>query len=492
MTPDLWAHQLACIERAKDRNHYALMLDMGTGKSRTLIEILKYKMNREKKILKTLIVSPIITLSNWRNEWLKYSKIDPKHVIILEGSAQKREKTFCDNAYRKGEAQGKVFILGYECLTMTELFMELKGWEPDVIVFDESQRLKSPETKRSKLAYKLANPVKAKKPATFILTGTPVLNSAMDLFQQFYVMDGGKSFGDNVYGFRAKYFTDKNAGFKGRANYFPDFVIKKGAVSEINKILMENGTRVEKSECLDLPPLVKTQIKVGMTPEQSKAYQELKTDFITFINDKACSATLAITKALRLMQITSGFISLDGQGEESDPVKIYFPKTPKLKALEEILSDLTPKNKVLVWCVWKSDYTAIRELCHALKIKCVEVHGEISNEKKREAVDQFNQDESVRVFIGHPGAAGVGINLVTASYSLFYSRTFSLEQSLQAEARNYRGGSKEAGHEKITRIDLVVENTIDELVVERLLGKEQLAGNLLGDISSQLIKQSQK
>ena len=114
-----------------------------------------------------------------------------------------------------------------------------------------------------------------------------------------------------------------------------------------------------------------------------------------------------------------------------------------------------------------------------MEIGYVTVTGEISATARQEAIDRFKTDRACKVFLGHPGSGGIGINLTCAAYSIFYSRTFSLEHSLQAEARNYRGGSLEEGHEKITRIDLVCEGTIDEEIVRRLYEKEEMSMKLI-------------
>jgi SNF2 family DNA or RNA helicase len=150
-----------------------------------------------------------------------------------------------------------------------------------------------------------------------------------------------------------------------------------------------------------------------------------------------------------------------------------------MEALSELLSELTPHSKVLVWSVWRENYAQIRAVCERLGLKFVEVNGAVSERDRVAAVEAFNTDPTIRVFSGHPGSAGIGINLVSASYSIFYSRNFSLEQSLQAEARNHRGGSEI--HEKITRIDLVCEGTIDELITEKLNTKQAISDTLLRD-----------
>jgi SNF2 family DNA or RNA helicase len=154
-----------------------------------------------------------------------------------------------------------------------------------------------------------------------------------------------------------------------------------------------------------------------------------------------------------------------------------FTDNPRAQALSDILEDLTPHHKVIVWAVFKENYKQIREVLERLKLSYVEVHGEVSQKEKLNGVDKFNTDPTCRVFLGHPASGGIGINLVSASISVFYSRNFSLENDIQAEARNYRSGSEQ--HKKITRIDLVTPDTIDEEVLEALSQKKQIGESVL-------------
>jgi SNF2 family DNA or RNA helicase len=136
---------------------------------------------------------------------------------------------------------------------------------------------------------------------------------------------------------------------------------------------------------------------------------------------------------------------------------------------------------VIVWAVFRENYERIRKVCHKLKAGYVELHGDVAEGKRQENIHKFNNDDEVRVLIGHPGSGGIGVNLIAASYAVFYSRTFSLEHSVQAEARNYRGGSDI--HESVTRIDLCCEGTIDEDVQKKLADKMEIGEAVLRQIA---------
>jgi SNF2 family DNA or RNA helicase len=444
-----WHHQLEAIERAKDVPNFALFMEMGTGKTSTAINILRHKAEKEGRLLRTLVFAPPIVLTNWKREF---------------------RKSFFDKwAFQEGKQVPRVFITNFEALLMAPLFEAFRAWMPEVIIYDEAHKLKDHRAKRSIQARILSDLPSVKH--RYILTGTPVLKDPRDLFAQFRVMDCGATFGQNFWRFQGYFCVDKNSWMRGRQGYYPKWVVREGANDEINRLIYKSAMRVKKEECLDLPPLVRQTIHCEMTDIQKKLYEEMKKNFITYIDQKAVVAELAITKALRLLQISSGYVKFDDGDAKS------LENTPKQIALKELLEEITPNHKVIVWAVFKENYEQIRRICKESGLDYTEVHGEIPPETKFANVDRFNTDPNCRVFIGNPGSGGIGINLVSASYSIFYSRNFSLEQDLQAESRNHRGGSEI--HERVTRIDLITTGTIDQLVMEALAAKQAVSEEVL-------------
>lgn len=472
-----WAHQMAAIEKAGDRDSLALLFEMGTGKTSTAINIYRQKCLKEKAALRALVLCPLIVIENWKREFQIHSRLPASFIVPLKGSKKDRERQIDVNGWKNDCIQAKIFVTNFEALQMDSVFLKLSQWRPEFLIVDESHKCKDPQTKRTKAVIRLADNADYR----LILTGTPILNSAMDLYAQYRILDRGDTFGRNYFSFRARYFVDKNTNMS-RHSYFPKWEVRAGSLEEMHENIKESSVRVEKSQCLDLPPLLKQTIYVPLSATQRKHYEEMKRDFITFIKGDACVAQLAITKALRLLQITSGFMNVEAAEGKFESVDISDNK--RKEALSELLQDITTHSKCIVWAVFKQNYEAIRGVCLDLDIDFVEVHGGISPNLKQENVDRFNTDPKCKVLIGHPGSGGIGINLVAASYSIFYSRSFSLEQDLQAEARNYRGGSEI--HAKITRIDLVAPDTIDELVLKRLASKLEIGEKVLREMADQL------
>ena len=460
-----WQHQVEAIAAATDKYQVGLLFDPGCGKTYTSIQIMRRWFAKENKgrILRTIVFAPPIVLENWSRE-IKEHSLMGQYVQVLYGTGKNRMETLVRN-----RPHAKIYITNYESLTMPGVFEALVAYDPEVIIFDEAHKLKNHQAKRTKLAVRLSERAQYRQ----ILTGTPILNSIMDLFSQFLALDGGATFGKTFWKFRAEYFYDANAGMP-KDKHFPDWRVRPSAEKIVSEKVKALCTVARKEECMDLPPLIREEIRVDLSREQRKHYDNLKNDYITYVQDKACVASLAITKLLRMLQLISGHLVLT---DDTSKEVLKIKDNPRVEALHELLETITPHAKVLVWSVFEADYDAIRSVCEKLKVGYVECHGKVSPTLKQGAVDAFQTDENVRVFFGHPLSGGIGANLTAAAYSIFYSKNFSREQYIQARARNYRGGSEV--HEKITEYHIIARDTLDEGLLPALDGKEELSDRVI-------------
>ena len=461
----LMKHQDEAIFKAQFEKDLFLAWDMGTGKSCATIQVLRQKYGDSGRLMKTLILAPKVVLDNWKNEFKMFSKVPGNYIHILTGPVKKRAEFF-----KTMGGYSSIAVINYDALQNTELVDAIAAWGPEIMVADECHIIKNYQSKRAKNVAKIADLCRHR----ILLSGTPILNNSMDLFMQYRVLDGGKTFGHNFFAFRSKYFYDKNAGWASKSGHFPDWQPRKGSYKALMTEISKKTLRVEKSECLDLPPYVEQNLVVEMSPEQKRIYKEMKEYFITYIKGEASVATLAITKALRLQQIVSGFVKTEDD-------KIHrIDKCPRLDALKDQLEILTKNHKVIVWACFKENYKMIGEVCDKLGIRYSELHGSVSEKERKESIRSFNNDNGMRVLIANQGAGGIGINLVSASYAIYYSRGFKLGDDLQSAARNYRRGSEI--HDKITRINIVADNTIDGLIAEALQKKVDLSDKFLNFI----------
>lgn len=461
---ELWAHQLEVLGVASKLRDYALFHEIGTGKSLSAVTIARHRMYRAKRAMRVLVLCPPIVLKNWKDEWLMASKFSPEEVQFTKGSGKERAKQFTDSI--------KVMVTNYETLLMPDVVKAIEAWGPEILIADELHKIKNSSAKRTKIAVKLGKFPTVKH--RIGLTGTPVLNSPLDLFSQFHFLDKGETFGENFFMFRGQYFYDKNASMPAQ-KHFPDWRIRPSSLAAITEKIKLKSSHVKKSECLDLPPFVRKKILVELSSEQKKLYTSLAKDFIAYIDDKAAVAQLALTKALRLLQIVSGFVTVENLDGHTSTHTIA--ENPKSAALKELLGDLCQSSKVICWANFRHNYETIRRVCEELSLPYTELTGEVPQAERQKAVDAFQSDPTIRVCIANQTAAGIGVNLVASDVSIYFSRSFSLEADLQSEGRNFRGGSQI--HSKVTRIDIVAEGTIDELVLERLAAKEEVSASVL-------------
>lgn len=470
--PTLWKHQEMGVSLAEHKKEFAFLFDVGTGKTLTAISTCRKWYAQSNCILPTLVLSPKVTLNNWKDEWHTFSKVTDERVLVLKGATSKRIKDLRAAIAKYGRSL--IVVTNYEGLRSSDFFKFLKDeFSPSVLICDESHRCKTFNSKTTKMVTMIADKTEYK----ILLTGTLITNTESDIFSQWRILDGGKSFGRNYYHFRNTFFFDANSGMP-KDKYFPDFRIRKGAYDKMEKHLQEKSLKALKEECIDLPELVKKVIKIDMTKPQRKIYNDMKSELVAELETGSfASADIALTKLLRLTQISSGFIK-DENG------LIHRIKNNKEDALKDLLFDLCKEGnqKVIVWAVATENYNQIREVCTSLKLRVKEGHGGIKDVANE--VAEFDKGD-YDVLIGHPASIGIGVNIKSASTAIYFSKDFSLEKRLQSEARNFRGGSIDL-HSKITHIDLVTADSVEEDILLALENKLTTANKILDLVKSSL------
>lgn len=404
-----------------------------------------------------------------------FTKISRDIVHNIKGSGKKREDQLAKAIYdpKTGKESAEVvIIINYDALQNNTIVQMLKTWNPEFLIGDEAHLVKTYNAIRAKNLASIADGCRYK----YLLTGTPISNSPLEVFMPYRILDGGATFGKNYFTFRATWFVDDNGAWAHADKHFPKYVLNSKLAPEFTRLLYSKADRVTKQECLDLPPLTRVQREVELSEEQKKAYKELKRDFITFIQSKhnepkAVVAQLAVTKALRLQQIVCGSVRAD------DGSEVIFENIPRIKELESLLEEITPTDKVIVWSRFKADYRAIAKTCEKLGLKVCFITGEQTEKEKQQSVDDFQKNPEYKVLVANQRSGGAGLTLTAASYMIYYSKDFSLTNDEQSESRNHRNGSQI--HEKITRIDLVAPDTIDEIINESLVNKADIAERIL-------------
>lgn len=458
------AHQREVLNKIHKKDCFILAHDVGTGKTKIMCDLINFNSKNHNEY-KILIVCPASVMYNWQIELEKHAGIGNLAEVIY-GTAAKRKKLINNKP---------ISIINYDGLGTVK--DEILKTNYDMVIFDELHLLKSPKSIRSKLCQQIA----ANSKKRFGLTGTMILNNMMDVFAQFLAIDLGDTFGTNFFEFRARYFQDKNRMWAGKANYFPKWEPKASSESAIRELIFKITDRRTKSDCLDLPDTVIENRYCELSPEQHKRYEDIRKELITIIDNQGVSvAKTALTRDLRLNQVTSGHLTMDDG-------KIYqFPESAKLNMLKELLAGELEGHKVIIWAVFRWDIASIRAVVDGLDLTSVCIYGDTPNDERQTLIDKFQNDPATTVFIGNPASAGTGITLTASDVAVFYSYNYNLGNYLQAMGRNHRKGSEI--HDKITYIHLIAKGTVDEAIVAGLERKEDLADRVL----NHLRKENQK
>lgn len=459
-----WEHQKQAIARYADEDEFALWHDMGVGKTTTTISIMRWKYACAGEVLPTLIVSPVATLWNWQEEWKRNAATpvaDTVRVVYAKSSA-KRLKILRDPL-------GKIFIINPEALRIKTVLEELLKMKFKAVIVDEAHKFKNPKSTTLEALLSISDNAVIRG----MLTGTPILKSYLDVWSQFRFLDKGRRLCKNFFVFRRSYFVDKNLGMP-KAKYYPDWRPMPDAEARLTRTIDAVVSRVQKADCLDLPPLIKTKKLIPLSTEQQKIYETMLEDLVIQVSAGTCSATNALTQTLRLLQILSGYLPLKSDDFLTGS-RLTIKDNPRLLQLDEDLADLTPNHKVIVWSNFADTYEDIIEVARKHSPKVAELTGRTKD--REEQMRMFNEDPECRVIVSNPQAGGVGVNLIAASYSIWFSRGYSLGDRLQGEARNYRGGSEV--HRQIVQIDYLAAGTIDEDVFAALTEKQDLSDSIL-------------
>jgi len=522
-TFESWDHQkkVEDLIDSENINVYALFHDMGTGKTKTASEIYRIKCEDNGRWVKMLIICPLVVLENWKRELLTHTYIPEEKIQIVDGCTKPNGRKL-KNPQKKlrleqiNNPTAEIFIINTDNVSNVDVWDEVLKLGIEMLVVDESHRFKANNGKRTKALHKLSQQPQCRY--KFILTGSPILQSALDLWSQFYILDP-KILGANYFSFRSQYFYDKNANMPSHI-HFPNFVPKDKnyfkiyghrkteSMEGLNELIYRHADRVMKDEVLDLPPRTYQTLEVPFTKDQRRIYESMRDDLVAFIDDievkvgttkkfqpstntmvevptvelpdlddlpEMMKADLAIVKTLRLQQLICGIFT-------GDNIKLI--DTNRIKILEELLTELSTNktNKIIIWSIFTPTYQQLQDLCTKLGINFVMLTGQQSRQEKQDNVDAFNNDPKVQCIIANQGAGGTGVNLTAANYEIYYSRSFVLEHDLQADARAYRGGQKRS----TTRIDLITPDTIDSRIVEALAAKRDHAEDILEVKSKEL------
>lgn len=479
-----YKHQLECLTKFGGQHCFALLAEMGTGKTWIIINNVA-GLYEQGLCDAMLVLAPNGVHSNWTR--LEIPKHMPDSITCVtaawSANAKKKEKAEIENLHHPDNIvdQLRIFTMNWEAL-QTKRGMEAaerfcQSSNKLMIVCDESDSIKNPSAKRTR------NLMKLRQYATYrrIMTGTPINNSPFDAFSQFSFLDPDILRTTSYWAFKAEYAEMLHANnhlvaaIRNRTKRTPQIVAKGVGgrpkyrnLDRLSRLIAPHSFRVLKADCLDLPDKIYKTVLFDLTLEQRQVYKKAEKECRLVFEEEETpfSKLVAFTK---LAQITSGYY-IHPLSEK--PVRIM-GSTPKLDLLVERVNKITEAGgKVIVWARYRIEIADIAErLCG---LSTVQYHGGIKPTERQEAIDDFQNGET-QVFIGNPQAGGMGITLTAANYVVYFSNDFSYRNRAQSEDRAHRIGQTK----NVIYINIAAKGTIDEHVIQALANKKDVADTII-------------
>ena len=461
-----YAHQLTALEKSWNRETYAYFMEMGTGKTKVLIDNLAMLYDKG-KVNGALIIAPKGVVGTWYNNEIPTHL--PDHIdsmtILWQSHITKKQQEKLNTLFETGE---KLHIL----VMNVEAFSTDKGMKfaakflschNTLMAIDESTTIKNPKAKRTKNIIGLANSTKYRR----IMTGSPVTKNPLDLFSQCYFLDPFHLNHESYYSFRMRYAIMKTANISGRKI---ELVAGFKNLGELSDKLKPFSYRVLKEDCLDLPDKIYMKRNIKLSPDQFKVYDQMKKEALAVLNGKKVTTVNALTQLMRLHQITCGhFTSDDGATQPLPNNRI----TELMNVLEET------EGKAIIWAHYQYDITEI--IKNVIKVhgpgSIVDYYGLTPQEERQSNIKKFQDDPKCRFIVGTPSTGGYGITLTAANTVIYYSNGYDLEKRLQSEDRAHRIGQQKS----VTYVDLICDETVDEKIVKALRKKINIASEVLGE-----------
>lgn len=463
-------HQRTAMDHAGSKDAYGFFMEMGTGKSKVLIDNLG-TLFLEGKCNFALIIAPKGVYRNWVAKEIPEHMSDdvPHRVIRWVSSPNKKQKQEL-NSIKDAYSGLTIFVMNVEAFSTVKgqnagIWLANKLGKFGLIAIDESTTIKNHKAKRTKSLMKIAAGFSYRR----LLTGSPVTKSPLDVYSQCEFLRPGLLGYDSYWAFQSRYAVVKKQNMGGRS--FTQVVGYRN-LDELTDRIDRYSYRVLKKDCLDLPEKTYTARYIPLTKEQKMMYERIQREALMLFDDgEMVTAPAVITQLLRLQQVLSGHIKTD-EGKV-----VTFP-TKRMDALHEIMDE--HDGKAIIWSRFRYDIQAI---VLTLKKKYGEhaaagYFGDTGDEERNDIVRNFQDpNHPLKYFVGNPATAGYGLTLTEADLVVYYANDFNLETRIQSEDRAHRIGQKNP----VTYVDLICEGTIDEKIVKSLRAKIDIGAKVLGE-----------
>ena len=422
------SHQKESIQKLVENKKYILADDMGLGKTTsTIIAAL------ESNAKKILIICPASLKINWQREIANYTD---RSVYISEGKNFSQEHDFV--------------IINYDIIknfhsVKKKSESQILDANFDLVVVDEAHYIKNGQAQRTKLI----NDLVKKVDRLWLLTGTPMTSRPMDYFNLLSLVDSPVAKNWMAYAIRYCSGYQFNAGGRKIWN-----VTGASNLEELRDRTSGLTLRRLKEDVLDLPDKIITPVYLRL---KSKSYEEIMGEYYDWYDknpDESKSLTVQFTKLTKIRQVIAD---------------------EKIAQTIELAENIIEQGKkVIIFCNFTN---SLSKICEHFGKTSVRVDGSTPKHERQNAVDQFQDSEKIKVFVGNIKAAGVGLTLTAAEAVIMNDLSFLPSDHSQAEDRAYRYGQKN----NVLVYYPIFENTIEGIIYDILNNKKQVIATVMGD-----------
>lgn len=477
-----FGHQVAELRRSYLRPAWAYLMEMGTGKTKIVLDECAALYERGHVDL-LVVCAPKSVYTNWLKEIEIHLPGRIARNIVLWGGGGGRRRGEALLSLQEQTGHGKVldvFLLNIEALSHKKgqqaLQLVMSGRNAYWVI-DESAFIKKRTATRTKVVINLRTMAKYRR----ILNGTPITKGPLDLFTQCVFLDPELLGYSNYYVFQNRYAKVVRRDLGGGRRF--NQIVGYQNLDELRAKLKVFSSIVKKSDCLDLPPKLYETIEIELSPEQKQAYNTLAEEAMVMFDMGECTVTMTLTMLLRFQQIVCGFLPLDKNPDEKSG-RVQLLPSERVPTLLSLLDSV--HQKALIYAPFIRSILELQEEIGKKygKESVATFYGKVKTKDRAKIIEEFQRPESPLKFLIGNKALAYGWTLTQATTVIYFANTYDLDVRQQSEDRAHRIGQDN----KVTYLDLVARGTVDEKILTALLDKREIARVILGDEIREWIK----
>jgi len=448
----LFPHQITGVNKLLPICIGALFAEMGTGKSRTAIEIVN---RRWAKIDHAIWFCPVSLKETVRQEILKHTDCSNEDICVFDGKTNEHNLPEClwyVVGIESMSSSDRVTLAVNELITMRTM-----------VILDESSYIKGHNAKRTLRITELCKRARYR----LILTGTPLSQGVVDLFAQMRFLSPKILGYGSFYSFAANHleYSDK----------YPGLIVRSHNVEYLAAKIHPYVYQVTKAECLDLPDKLYETRYLYLTPEQRRYYELAKDEILMELEGEDFDTVVIFRLFTALQEIVCGFWN---RKIAPGVYKLLEFEQERIDVLMDTVTSVPSDEKIIIWCKYQHDIEAISSaLAGKFGADSVALfHGGLNERERNKQIERFR--DSARFFLATQSCGGHGLTLNEAHYVIFYNNAFKYSERLQAEDRCHRIGQEH----RVVYVDIECLNSIDERISSALFKKGGLVAEFQREV----------